>query len=285
MGGETGGGVNEAPNYYATRDFKTYNKLSDLHPQDSYHWLSNELIPFTQLDGKLSRGILYKPANFDPAKQYPVIFTYYEQLSHRMYQFPSPYYTVSGFIDIPWFVSRGYLVFTPDIHFTTGSESIGAFNAVVGAAQQLAGLPYVDAKRMGISGHSTSGGFTNYIITHTDLFAAVFEGAGASDYISSALSLTGDPTDNVSRLNEWAEAGRGSIWQHLDKWLTLSPILYADQVTSPLLIFHCKKRLGVCHGRRRWKCLPHSGAYKSGYGCCSMMRAITCSRKGMTPGT
>jgi dipeptidyl aminopeptidase/acylaminoacyl peptidase len=232
--------IDEAPNFYLTNDFKTFQQLTDLKPHQVYNWLRNELISFKQSDGKESQGILYKPEDFDPSKKYPVIFNYYEQFSHRLFQYPATDYTESGFINIPWFVSHGYLVFTPDIQFTIGKSPISALNCVVGAAQHLAELPYVDRTRMGISGHSMAGGFTNYIVTHTNIFAAVFEGAGASNAISSAFQLSGEPTDNTSRLLDRDERGKGSLWENPGEWLAQSPIMNADKVTSPLLIFHCK---------------------------------------------
>ena len=37
-------------------------------------------------------------------------------------------------INIPWFVSRGYLVFTPDIHYKIGHPGESALDAVGSAA-------------------------------------------------------------------------------------------------------------------------------------------------------
>ena len=232
--------LREAPNYFLTHDFRSFEPLTDLNPHKQYKWMTNELVAFKQLDGKESTGILYKPEDFDPNKRYPVIFIIYEQFSHRLYHFPTPDYTESGFVNIPWFVSRGYLVFTPDIYFKEGVKSVSAYNCVVGAANHLSNLPFIDGGRMALSGHSKSGGFTNYVFTHTNKFAAVFEGAGVSDIISSALQLSNEPTSNTSRLIEESERGRGSIWESRDLWLAQASILNTDKTTSPLLIFHCK---------------------------------------------
>ncbi|WP_431213596.1 alpha/beta hydrolase family protein [Puia sp. P3] len=151
--------------------------------------MTSELVKWNQLDGTTTQGILYKPENFDPHKKYPVIVHYYEQMSHRLYEYPSPGFS-DGEPNIAWFVSRGYLVLTPDIYYINGIVGKSAENTVVSAAQYLAGLPYVDSKRMAIAGHSYAGHETNYLLTHTDLFAAALSSAGCSDAVSQYLSLS-----------------------------------------------------------------------------------------------
>jgi dipeptidyl aminopeptidase/acylaminoacyl peptidase len=229
----------EAPNYYITNDFKNLKALTNLHPQTEYNWLTDTLIRFKQLDGTWSQGILYKPADFDPSKKYPVLFNYYEQMSQRLHQFPTPGYTRNN-INIPWFVSRGYLVCTPDIYFDLKHFGYSALNTVEGAAKYLSGLQYVNGRRMAINGHSTGGYLTNYIITHSTTFAAAIEGAGTSDVVSSALQLS----VGFSRLYN-TEALRGALWKSPSTWLDESPILRADKVTTPLIIFHSKSDTAV----------------------------------------
>jgi dienelactone hydrolase len=224
----------EAPNYFITSDFKTYKALTNLQPQQAYNWLSAELVEFTQLDGTKSQGVLYKPENFDPTKKYPVLLNYYEQMGQRLYQFPTPDFTRHN-IDVGWFVSHGYLVFTPDIYFDKKRTGKSALNAVAGAGLYLSKRPYVDAKRMGINGHSSGGFLTNYIITHTHLFAAAIEGAGTSDIVSSAFQLS----NGSSRLYV-IEEPKGLLWKNKALWLEESPILKADRITTPLIIFHSK---------------------------------------------
>lgn len=225
----------EAPNYFLTTDFLNFKPLTNLQPHKNYNWLTAELISFQQLDGTISQGVLYKPENFDPTKKYPVLFNYYEQLSHRLYQYPTPDFTKTN-INVAWFVSRGYLVFTPDIYNNPANRGLSAYNTVVGAAQYLSRLSFVDAKKMAINGHSSGGGLTNYIITHTNLFAAAIEGAGVSDLISSSLQLS----DGRSRLGAY-DVYKGSFWENKDSWLKDSPIMKADNITTPLIIFHSKK--------------------------------------------
>ncbi|SEL62244.1 Dipeptidyl aminopeptidase/acylaminoacyl peptidase [Chitinophaga rupis] len=230
----------QAPNYLLTKDFKHYRQLTNLQPQNNYNWLTAELLTWQQLDGTTSQGILYKPENFDPHKKYPVLFNYYEQMSGRLYQYPIPDFTRNN-INIPWFVSRGYLVFTPDIYYTKGHPGQSTYNTLVSAALHLAEMPFVNAKRMGINGHSTAGFETNYLVTHTGIFAAAIEGAGTSNWISSALQLSGPQgTAQISRLGLYESILGASLWERPDLYLENSPVLQADKVTTPLIIFHSK---------------------------------------------
>lgn len=247
--------ASEAPNFLITSDLKKYRPMSQLNPQESCNWLTTVLITWRQLDGTLSQGILYKPENFDPAKKYPLIIHYYEQVSHRLYEFPQPELSI-GPMNIPWFVSRGYLVFTPDIHYKMANSSgkgIGAwaYNSVISAVNYLSKMPFVDGKRIGLQGHSFGAYQTNYLITHSQLFTAAVEAAGESDAISGYLNLTPFGADQVENheLQSIAETGQlrfgTTPWARPDLYLGESPVLYADKVTTPLLIMHNKKDYAV----------------------------------------
>ncbi len=102
--------------------------------------MKTELFEFKTLDSSNLRGVIYKPDNFDNCKQYPVIIHYYEKLSNKLNEFHKPGLT-SDDINIPWFVSRGYVVFTPDIDYRIGEPGLSAFNAVVGGAKYLSKYP------------------------------------------------------------------------------------------------------------------------------------------------
>jgi dipeptidyl aminopeptidase/acylaminoacyl peptidase len=234
----------EAPNYFLTDDFKTYKPLTDFQPQKKYNWLTSELISWTQPDGITTQGVLYKPEDFDLHKKYPVIIQYYQQLSHRVYEYPQPEYTGSAHINIPWFVSRGYLVFTPDIYYHQFQIGQSATNTVESAGRMLSKLPYVDSLRMGIAGHSFGGAETNYIVTHTHLFAAALSGAAGHDgvdLISNSLAIAnwGGIVRNDLVRYERDDVG-ATLWQRPELWINHSPIFRADQVTTPFLIFYNK---------------------------------------------
>lgn len=242
----------EYPNYFYTRDWKKFTALTQFQPQKNFNWLTTELVTWKQLDGTMSQGILYKPENFDSKKKYPLIFNYYEHLSYRLFEFPNPDYTAHN-INIPWFVSKGYLIFTPDIHYSKanskGGKTVGeaVYNSVISAAKYLSTLKYVDSERLGLQGHSFGGGETNYLVTHSNLFAAACSAGGTvSDQISAYLGpyrpKNGFPNSYRMIHSENGHDMIGAtLWERPDLYFRSSSVFTADRVTTPLLLMHNEK--------------------------------------------
>lgn len=242
---------NEYPNFFISKDLTSFKAITHLQPHKAYNWLKTELLEWTTYNGLISRGVLYKPENFDSTRSYPVIFNYYQKYSHRCYQFPTPGLTTDN-INIPWFVSRGYLVFTPDIQYIPANESGGmtvneaAFNSIASAAEYLAQRQYVDKEHMALQGHSFGGQETAGIITKSNLFAAAAEVAGTMDNMSSYLTLvegeaTPLATEKMSKQDHGQLRMGASPWERADLYLRNSPVHNADKIHTPLLIAHNKK--------------------------------------------
>jgi dipeptidyl aminopeptidase/acylaminoacyl peptidase len=231
--------ASKSPNYFMTKDFKLFKEVSSVYPEKLYNWLTTELVSWTDYDGRTVQGILYKPENFDYCKKYPVIIHYYERLSGKLHRYTAPGYC-TGDINIPYFVSNGYLVLTPDIYFTIGEPCNRVYNSIGSAADYLSTLAFVDSSKLGIQGHSRGGYETNCLITRTGKFAAACSAAGMSDYIS----LYGNMRINGRTRHRGFEFGYqrigASLWEHPDLYIKNSPIFKADKVTTPLLIMHNK---------------------------------------------
>lgn len=226
----------ESPNFFYTRNFVNFSPISEEHPEKKCNWLTSELISWKTLDGGISQGVLYKPENFDPKKKYPVIFYYYERMSDELNQFRYPEVS-SDRLDIPTYVSNGYLILAPDVHYKIGETGQSAVNSIVSAARWLSKQPWVDSTKMGLQGHSFGGYETNYVITHSHLFAAACSASGLSDYISSYGSLIDGYSEEG--LFEMSQNRIGAtLWQRPDLYIKNSPIFRANQVTTPLLMMH-----------------------------------------------
>ena len=232
-----------SPNLYFTRDFKSFKKLSYVEPERNYNWLTTELVTWKMANGQLSQGILYKPENFDYGKKYPSILTYYEKRSDQLNEFIPPDYAVDR-MNIPSYVSRGYLVFVPDIYYSPGHNGDAVGNAVVSAAEYLSRLHFVDAKKLGLMGHSFAGWETNYLITHSHLFAAACEAAGVSDQVSAYAQLNYGTWNSRQQFYETDAQGSAygldvTPWTRPDLYIGNSPIFRIGDITTPLLMMHC----------------------------------------------
>lgn len=227
----------EAPNMVVTTDFASFQSLSDLQPQKAYNWLSATLVHWPFLRGTTGTGILYKPENFDSTKKYPVIFHYYEERSKEVNIFPSTRLS-TGQLNIAWYVSNGYLVFVPDICRPTGENGTAITNTVLSAVTYLSALPYVDANKMGLQGHSFGGYETNYLITHTNVFAAAQASAAPAE-LFGLHGGTGFGGRSYHYISELGQLNQGvPPWQNPDLYLHGSPVLSVDKVTTPLLLMH-----------------------------------------------
>jgi hypothetical protein len=237
----------EFPNFYCTSDFNNFRAITEFEPQKQYIWHTIELVKWKQFDGTISHGLLYKPENFNPKLKYPLIFHFYHQFSDQLYTFHYPNYTFNE-INIAYFLSKGYLVFQPDIHYSLIDKSklelIGqsAYNSVVSAALYLSKRHYVDPKRMGLQAHSFGAAELNYIITKTKLFSAAAEFAGVSDPVHNFLTLTPflEPFEHSNKLSRTEQTEGYTPWERPDLYFKASTVLNANKITAPLLITHNK---------------------------------------------
>ncbi|WPQ63363.1 prolyl oligopeptidase family serine peptidase [Chitinophaga sancti] len=233
-----------SPNYYVTKDFKSFNQLSNVNPQEGYNWLTSELYSWKDSMNNTIQGVLYKPEDFDSTKKYPVIFHYYEKWSNNLHIFLSPGLS-NGPINIPWFVSHGYLVYVPDIHYQIGHTGESALSAISSAANYVSKLHFVNSKKMGIQGHSFGGFETNYIVTHSNLFAAACSSSGISD----CISLYGSMDVRGNSLQYMFEDGQfrlgTDLWSKPNIYINNSAIFSLNNVTTPLLIMHTKQDVRI----------------------------------------
>ncbi len=227
----------EYPNLFITSNFMKYEQMTYLEPQKDYNWLSSELVEWKTLDSKSASGILYKPENFNPKTKYPLILSVYERQSDGLNIYLEPKLS-DGPMNIPYFVSRGYLVFCPDINYKVRESGQSTYNHVLAAVKSLAKMPWVHKNRIGIQGHSWGGYEVNFLITRTNIFSAAASAAGPTNFVSMCGTLKGyqhDSHDNVER----TQLRMGvSLWEGIDTYVKNSPVFGANKVICPLLMMH-----------------------------------------------
>jgi len=209
------------------------NKVEQGHPLHAYMdtWTQPEFGDITTKDGATLKYRLYKPENL--TKKHPVI----------VYLYGGPHAQVvtnswagnRGLLMQHW-VDKGYVVFTLD---NRGSNYRGkSFEdpiykkmGFIEVEDQVAGveflrtLPYVDAKRIGVHGHSYGGYMT---------LMAMFK---AGDYFQAGVS--GAPvTDWRLYDTHYTERYMGNPKTDDDAYTASSVFPYAKDLTGDLLIYH-----------------------------------------------
>ena len=227
------------PNLLITdASFKTLQKISDANPQQSsLLWGTDEMVGFQSTDGIPLQGILYKPENFDPHKKYPMIVYLYEKLSQNLNHFVDPRPMDS--INISYYVSNGYLVFTPDIVYTTGYPGQSALKCVLGGVNAVTARGFVDEKNIGIQGHSWGGYQIAYMVTQTTRFKAAEDGAPVVNMISAYDGIRwGSGRPRQFQYEKTQSRIGGSPWEYPLRFIDNSPIFQVDRIQTPLLILH-----------------------------------------------
>lgn len=227
--------------WWANEDFKVQKRISDVNPQQKdYNWGSVKVITWKTFEGKSNQGLLYLPENYDPAKTYPAIVDFYETHSQGLHEYFPPIYS-TAVINIPTYVSQGYIVFRPDVHFKIGDPGESAYNCVLSGTQFLIDRGVIDAKHVGLQGHSWSGYEAAYLVTRSHLFTCANLGAAVSNmtYNYFAIRANGAPCMFKYEV-EQSRIGK-NLWEDQAAYLRNSPIFNADKITSPLLIFHNDK--------------------------------------------
>ena len=113
----------------------------------------------------------------------------------------------------------------------------GPMRDVMAHVDGLVAAGVADPARLGVTGGSYGGYLTNWIVGHTDRFAAAMTCRSVSDLRS--LNLTGDLAGGIFGVLEFGV----QPWENPDLYRELSPITYADRIHTPLLIQHAENDL------------------------------------------
>jgi dipeptidyl aminopeptidase/acylaminoacyl peptidase len=235
----TRSGFDEFPDLWVSDPkFKNPRKVTNLGQQmEPFIWGKAELRDFSSSDGKPLKGILIKPDNFEQDKKYPLMVYIYETLHQGLHSYRNPSPGTS--INISYYVSNGYVVWQPDIEYDTGYPGQDALKCVLPGIQMLIEEGSIDPEAIGIQGHSWGGYQIAYMITQTNIFAAVESGAPVSN-MTSAYGGIRWASGMVRQFQyEHTQSRLGaSLWEVPFRYIENSPIFWADKVQTPILMIH-----------------------------------------------
>jgi dipeptidyl aminopeptidase/acylaminoacyl peptidase len=190
-----------------------------------------EEIWYTSFDGKKIQGWLQKPPDFDKNKKYPFILNIHGG-PHAAY----------GWIfdhEIQWMAARGYVVLYPN---PRGSTSYGQdfgnviqyhypgddFKDLMAGVDEVLKRGYIDAKKLGVTGGSGGGLLTDWVVGHTDRFAAAVAQRDIASW--AAWWYTADFTLFQP---SWFKA---PPFEDPQDYVNRSPITYIKNVHTPLML-------------------------------------------------
>ncbi|GAA4308708.1 alpha/beta hydrolase family protein [Nibribacter koreensis] len=234
------GSYREFPDVWVTTtSFNAPQKVSDANPQQNeYAWGNVELVNWRSNDNIPLEGLLFKPDNFDPNKKYPMLVYFYERTSETLHNYRQPAPSAST-INIPLFVSQGYLVFVPDIVYKDGYPGESAYNSIIPGVQSLVAKGFVDEKNMALQGQSWGGYQIAYLVTRTNLFKAAMAGAPVSNMTSAYGGIRWE--SGMSRQFQYERTQSrigGTLWEKPMQYIENSPLFFAPKVETPLMIMH-----------------------------------------------
>jgi dipeptidyl aminopeptidase/acylaminoacyl peptidase len=223
---------------------------------------------YRSLDGQTLNGWIVLPAGYQKGRRYPLIAKVYaEQLADDV--FP----VGLGDPSFELLAAHGYAVLLPSMPLGPWGQPsdplLQLTSGVLPAVDKAIELGIADPDRLGLIGHSY-GGYSVYgLITQTNRFKAAVSLAGISDLVSlygefdARERYTNDAHENLFRM--WnAEGGQGRMggppWTDFGRYLRNSPIFYAAQVQTPLMIIQGDMDyLGIQQGEEFFTALYRQG--------------------------
>jgi dipeptidyl aminopeptidase/acylaminoacyl peptidase len=212
-------------------------QLSHTNPQQSaYNWGTSELFKWKAYTGKETEGVLYKPEDFDPKKKYPMIVYFYERSNNTLNNYIAPAPTPSR-LNIPFFVSRGYVVFVPDIWYKKGYPGQSAYDYILSGTRAVVKQGYVDSTKIGLQGQSWGGYQIVYLITKTNLYAAAWAGAPVANMTSAYGGIRWGTGLNRQFQYEKTQSRIGAtLWEKPNLYIENSPLFSLPKIKTPLVI-------------------------------------------------
>lgn len=200
---------------------------------DKVHLSEPEEVWFESFDGTKIQGWLLKPPDFDATKKYPLLL--------YIHGGPHAQYGNTFFHEFQLHAARGYIVFYTNPRGSMGfDENFAAiirgdwgdvdYKDIMAAADFASSLPYVNETRMAVAGGSYGGYMTNWVVGHTDRFKCAVTDRSVVNLVSDFGTC-----DFPGFIDGYWE---GDAWERPEKRWEQSPLKYAMNIKTPLLIIH-----------------------------------------------
>ena len=198
-----------------------------------------EEVWFKGAAGNDLQGWILKPPGFRKGKKYPSIL--------EIHGGPRVQYGNFFMHEFYYLAAQGYIVYFCN---PRGGQGYGEkhskaiwnnwgtvdYDDLMAWVDLIEKKPYIDKKRMGVTGGSYGGYMTNWIIGHTNRFKAAVTQRSVSNFIS----MYGSSDFN------WAfqyELGDQPPWENFENYWRQSPMKYIGNAKTPTLVIHSEQDL------------------------------------------
>ncbi|HHY11941.1 MAG TPA: S9 family peptidase, partial [Firmicutes bacterium] len=197
-----------------------------------------EYFLFTASDGVELEGWLMKPINFEPGKKYPVVV--------EIHGGPAVTYGLAFFHEFQVLASNGYGVFYCNPRGSLGygewfAQQVIAdqggmdYQDIMALRNYMDTVEWADSGKVGVTGGSYGGFMTNWIVGHTDRFHAAVTQRSISNW------YTKYGTSDIGFYGNRKGMGMRDLWDSEGFLMERSPIRYAPNVNTPILIIHAEQ--------------------------------------------
>ena len=212
-------------------------QISKINPfEGNFKKGKSELIEYTNANGRKLQGSLYYPDDYSPGKKYPMITYIYELQSDRFHSYVTP--SKNNYYNTRIFTAKGFFVLKPDIVFDIGDPGVSSVKTLEIAIKTVVDKGLVDAKKIGLVGHSWGGYQTAFAVTRTNIFAAAVAGAGISNLITMYGSITPSFGNTFESRHFEVSQERMQVppWKDINGYLRNSAIPNIHKMQTPLLM-------------------------------------------------
>ena len=189
-----------------------------------------EEIWYESKGGLRVQGWIVKPPDFSPSEQYPLILS--------IHGGPHSMYNVGFNYSFQNWAANGYVVLYLNPRGSTGyGEAFGNaidkaypgedFDDLMRGVDAVVARGYVDESNLFVTGCSGGGILTSWVVGHTDRFAAAVARCPITNWISFVGTVDGPYWYN------WFDK---FPWEDPTEHLRRSPLMYADEITTPTLL-------------------------------------------------
>jgi dipeptidyl aminopeptidase/acylaminoacyl peptidase len=230
----------EYPNYWVSdRKFTSPRQVTDADPAllKEFAWGSKMLVDYKNSKGQRLQATLTLPANYQPGRKYPMLVYFYELMSDTHHTFQLPPYDDRP--HMATYASNGYLVLQPDVVYEIGKPGTSALDCVTSAVREVIKQGYADPAHIGLQGHSWGGYESSFILTQTDMFAAIVTGAPPTDLTSFYDTLyrsSGTIQQGITEVGQVRMGAGMTPWSNHVQWESQSPIHSAPNIKTPFMI-------------------------------------------------